>query len=222
VNRTLELCFDYLSPYAYLAWLGIGELCEPRGVELRLRPVLLAGLLQRWGQLGPAEIPPKRQFVARDAARIAARRGITLCMPAQHPFNPLPALRASLPEVAGGAQPRVVAAIFRAGWSEGADIGDPKLLARIFESAGLPGEELLAKAGTAEAKAALKRSTDEAIALGVFGVPTMIFGGELFWGNDQLESVAEVLDGRDRIDARALDALTDRPLDVVRRRRAPE
>jgi 2-hydroxychromene-2-carboxylate isomerase len=205
VNRTIEFYFDYLSPYAYLAWSAIGRICEPRKVELRLRPVLLAGLLDHFGQLGPAEIPPKRQFVLRDAARTAARRGLPFRLPARHPFNPLPALRVSLPEVSGDRQADAVGAIFHAVWADGADVGDPDALARVLDAAGLDGKGLIAHTALPEIKAALRDSTERAIAHGAFGVPTFIVDGQLFWGDDQMQSIADVLDGNDPIDAAALD-----------------
>ena len=72
----LDFYFDYISPYAYFAWFNVKALCDRRGLDLYAHPVLFAGLLNHWGQLGPAEIPPKREFVFKDAARYAARRGI--------------------------------------------------------------------------------------------------------------------------------------------------
>jgi 2-hydroxychromene-2-carboxylate isomerase len=219
VSRAVDFCFDYLSPYAYLAWLRIRDVCEPRNVELRLRPVLLAGLLEHWGQLGPAEIPPKRQFVLRDCLRLAARQGVPLRPPSTHPFNPLAALRVSLPEVGGHDQSRIIGAIFSACWGRGDNVGDEATLARALADAGLDATALLARTRDPEVKALLRRSTDDAIAQGVFGVPSILVDGQLFWGSDQMPSVADALDGTDPIDARALDALSARAPGVQRPRR---
>jgi 2-hydroxychromene-2-carboxylate isomerase len=208
VPRTLDFCFDYLSPYAYFAWLRVGELCAARGVALRPRPVLLAGLLERWGQLGPAEIPPKRQFVVRDALRIAARRGVPLRPPSPHPFNPLLALRLSLPEVSGDRQRDVVSALYSACWGRGENVSDEAAVARALGAIDIEPAPLIERTRDPEIKAALRRSTEDAITEGVFGVPTMIVDGQLFWGDDQMQSIGDVLDGKDPIDARALDALT--------------
>ena len=217
----VDFHFDYLSPYAYLAWFRVREICASHGAELSIRPVLLAALLDRWGQLGPAEIPPKRAFVLKDASRIAARRGLPLTPPVRHPFNPLAALRVSLAEASGELQPRVVDAIFRAGWGEGADIGDAETLARVLERADLPAAELLAKTGDPAIKAALRTSTEQAVARGVFGVPTMLVGDELLWGDDQMQSLSDVLAGTDPIDARAMDAaVAANAPSVVRKRRS--
>ncbi|MBZ0254120.1 MAG: DsbA family protein, partial [Candidatus Methylomirabilis sp.] len=123
-SRVLSFYFDYLSPYAYLAWTRIGPLAARRGLRLEPRPVLFAGLLKHWAHRGPAEIPPKRTFIFKDALRTAALWGVPMACPRMHPFNPLPALRLSLAEVAGPDRTRVIEAIFRAGWGEGADLGD--------------------------------------------------------------------------------------------------
>jgi 2-hydroxychromene-2-carboxylate isomerase len=212
----VDFYFDYVSPYAYFAWLRIGELCAARGnVELRIHPVLFAGLLDHWGQRGPAEVPPRRAWVFRDGARYAARHGIPLAWPAAHPFNPLLALRLSLP---GTEQRRVISAIFDAGWARGGDLGAPEQLRRALDDAGLDGAGRLAAAAAPEVKAALRAETDAAIARGVFGVPTMIAGDELFWGSDRLDDLAAHLDGRDPLD----DAHRARLREVMARPRAAD
>ena len=208
--RTLELHFDYLSPYSYLAWHRMRKLCAERELKLRPKPTLLAGLLQHWGQLGPAEIPPKRQFVVRDTLRIAARRKLPLRPPVPHPFNPLAALRASLEEVSGDRQLDVVDAIFNACWGRGENIGDEATLIGALEAAGLDGRALIERTRAPEIKARLREETEQAIARGVFGVPTVALEGQLFWGDDQLESICGVLDGTDPIDAHSIDSLTER------------
>ncbi|MBW2416773.1 MAG: DsbA family protein, partial [Deltaproteobacteria bacterium] len=120
----LDFYFDYLSPYAYLAALEIGPLCERHGAALHWRPVLFAGLLNHWGQRGPAEIPSKGLHAFKDTLRYALARKVPLRSPRHHPFNPLHALRVSMAEVAGADQPRVIAALFELGWGRGGDLGD--------------------------------------------------------------------------------------------------
>src|SRR5882672_7703102 len=199
-TRRVDFYFDYLSGYAYFGWLRIQDVCAARGVELSIRPVLFAGLLDHWGTVGPAEVPPRRAWVYRDGFRYAALHGIALKCPKFHPFNPLPALRMSLAAVAGADQQRVVDAIFRAGWGKGIDLGSTVELVACLDAAALDGRALLARAETASAKEALRRETEEAIARGVFGVPTMISGDELFWGSDRIDHLELYLDGRDPLD----------------------
>ena len=193
----IDFYFDYLSPYAYLASREIPALCERQGVELRLRPVLFAGLLNHWGQRGPAEIPPKAVHTARECMRHALTRGIPFRPPRHHPFKPLSALRASLAAVSGQDQALVMRAIFDLGWAEGGDIGDAAEIARALDAAGLDGSALVDAADSQTARESLRRETELAIQRGVFGVPTMIAGDELFWGLDQLSYLELFLEGRD-------------------------
>jgi len=193
----VDFYFDYLSPFAYFAALRLPELCRQRGAPLRFRPVLFAGLLDHWGQRGPAEIPPKAIHTFKLCARYAALYDVPFRSPRFHPYRPLEALRVSLEEVAGSEQAKVVAAIFHAGWGEGADLGDTADLSAAIDAAGVDAQALMKRAGEAAAKSALRQETEAAIARGVFGIPTMIVGDELFWGVDQLEYLELHLEGRD-------------------------
>ena len=201
MTRTIDFYFDYLSPYAYLAWLCLPEVTESRDVEIVPRPVLFAGLLNHWGQLGPAEIPPKGKHVGKDTGRFAALRGIPLGGPRYHPFNPLTALRVSLAGVAGDDQKAVISAIFNAGWVEGIDLGDPVDICNTLIDADLEGERLVTATKEATASDMLRKETDLAIERGVFGIPTMGVEDEIFWGLDQLQYLALYLDGDDPLDA---------------------
>jgi len=193
----VDFYFDYLSPYAYLASRELPALCERHGVELRLRPVLFAGLLNHWGQRGPAEIPPKAIHTIKECMRYALLREIPCRPPRHHPFNPLIALRASLSEVAGDEQPRVVRGIYDLGWCAGGDPGDAAEIAGALDAAGLDGPAIVERANSPQAKEALRRETAAAVARGVFGVPTMLAGDELFWGLDQLGYLELFLEGKD-------------------------
>ncbi len=212
----VDFWFDYISPYAYFGWLRVRDLAAAHGATLSLRPVLFAALLDRHGQLGPAEIPSKREHTFKDILRYAALHGIELRGPAAHPFNPLLALRCSTPEVAGAQQADVIAALYRAIWSDGIDGADPSALEGALSVVGLDGAELVERASSGAAKAALRASTEAAVARGVFGVPTFDVDGELFWGNDRVEYAALRLQGRDPLPADAAHRLLSRPAGAVR------
>ena len=171
--------FDVISPFAYLHLQRFSEL--PADLTIDYKPVLFAGLLNHWGQKGPAEIDAKRRWTYRACQFWADSRGIPFRFPAAHPFNPLHHLRLIL---ACGTTPEAVRRVFEHLWTTGADPADEKAFATLAHSLGI---DDLAALGAAEVKDALRRNTEEAAARGIFGVPTFYSGGELFWGNDSLE-----------------------------------
>jgi 2-hydroxychromene-2-carboxylate isomerase len=193
----VDFYFDYLSPFAYLASRAVPIVCERNGASLRFRPILFAGLLNHWGQLGPAEIPPKALYAFRACLRYATLHSIPFRTPKYHPFNPLTALRATLAAESEDERRRATAALYELGWARGGDLGDPAEITGALDEAGLDGPALVARGGTEAVKAALKEETSAAIVRGVFGIPTMLVGEELFWGLDQVEYLELFLKGAD-------------------------
>jgi 2-hydroxychromene-2-carboxylate isomerase len=180
--------FDPISPFAYLAFARLPEALEGCSYAVEYRPLVLGALLAHWGQKGPAEIEPKRQWTFRQLAWAAQQFGLPLQAPAVHPFNPLALLRLCL---AAGPNRRVVEAVMRHVWrGEGADANEPARLAALTAS--------LAPArdpASLDVKAELRAHTDDAIARGVFGVPSFELDGRLFWGLDALPMLRAALHG---------------------------
>lgn len=197
--------FDFLSPYAYLAWTQIRAIAGRCDREVHAVPTLLAALLDAAGSKGPAEIPAKRVYVFKDTFRTAKVLGVPFGPPPSHPFNPLLALRiASLP-MAENDRHRVVDALFAESWGGGRrGVDRPEVVAAILEGAGLDGHALVERAGSVEAKAALRAQSDDAIAKGVFGVPTTIVDGEIFFGFDGLGHAERRMLGKDPFDPQEL------------------
>ena len=207
--QQIRFHFDFLSPYAYLAWTQLHALAERTGASVEPAPVLLAGLLNHHGQKGPAEIPAKRIYVFKDTLRRAALLGVPIAPPPSHPFNPLLALRAVLaaPEDKRRA---LVDALFAATWGHAAEKGveRPEVVRAATQAAGIDAD-LVELASTQPVKDALRASTEEAIAAGVFGVPTMRVGGELFWGLDSLDLLERHLRGEDPLTPDVLARMRD-------------
>ena len=128
----MHFYFDFISPYAYFAWRKLPALAKKYNREIEAHPVVFGKLLDKWGQLGPAEIPPKRNWLNEYCFRYAALNGFKYNPPKKHPFNPLAALRMSLKEVSGDDQLRVIDSIFEEGWSHGADLGDLSILTSLL------------------------------------------------------------------------------------------
>ncbi len=201
--QRLSFYFDYLSPFSYFAWRRLDELA----CDVDLLPVPLGPLLNHWGIKGPGEVRPKREFLLKQCLRRAVREEIPFTTPKTHPFNSLYALRLSLREVAGELQPRVVAALWRAGWIERIDMGEPDELLAALRKNNLPADELFEKSFAREAKQALKANLARAIAQGVFGVPSFVAGDELFWGEDSIAELKTHLRGEDLLDRQRLAEL---------------
>ena len=194
---TIDLYFDFISHNAYLAWAKLPELARAHGHTVRPVPVLFAGLLRHHGQLGPAEIPAKSRWMIRNVARKARRHGIPFGPPASHPFVPLLALRAA---IAAGVDHAVVDALFEATWAHGRDVSEAGTVREVLDQAGFDGAALVARTQDPDVKATLRENTEQAIARGVFGVPTMCVGDALFYGFDDFPWLEAFLSGEDPIE----------------------
>jgi 2-hydroxychromene-2-carboxylate isomerase len=176
--------FDFVSPFSYLQCEQLPTL--ERSIRIRYRPVLFAALLAAHGHKGPAEIPSKRRFTYRFVVWQAAKLGIPLKFPAAHPFNPLALLRLA---IAADCEPSAVRSIFRFVWRDGR-LGDlPIEWAELISELDIP--DAATRIASSEVKDALRKNTDDAIARGVFGVPTLAIGDELFWGVDATAMAAD-------------------------------
>ena len=191
MSDAIRFDFDFVSPNAYLAWTRLPALAERHGRALEPVPVLFAALLEAHGQLGPAEVPPKIRWMTRNNLRKAAVLGVELNPPAFHPFNPILALRVSSLVLDPSRRRTLIDALFRAVWVRGLHVSEPGVVEAIGDEIGLPGSSLVAQA----------QEPDAAIARGVFGVPTMEVGDELFWGYDDLPHLERFLAGNDPLDA---------------------
>ncbi|MEQ1501304.1 MAG: 2-hydroxychromene-2-carboxylate isomerase [Myxococcota bacterium] len=208
--------FDYLSPYAYLAWTQIHALAARHGRTVVAEPTLLAALLAHGQTKGPAEIPAKRLWVGKDTLRTARLLGVPLVAPPTHPFNPLTGLRVTL-LVDGEDRRRLVDALFRATWGGGGGIATDDQVARVLTEAGFDGPALVARAGAPGTKLLLREATERSIAEGVFGVPTMIADGEAFWGYDAFGHLERFLRGEDSLTPEDLQRWQDIRPSAVRR-----
>lgn len=189
--KRITFYLDFISPYAYLAFEKLPEALLGLSYSVAYQPILFAALLKHHGQLGPAEIAPKRDWTYRQVLWQAHTQGVALQMPVSHPFNPLGLLRLAVASDSRGEPNRYVCeTIFRHVWCTGQDAADPARLAAL--TAQLAPD----RAAQDEAvKAQLKAHTDEAIARGVFGVPAFVVDERVFWGFDALPMLRAYLSG---------------------------
>jgi 2-hydroxychromene-2-carboxylate isomerase len=178
--KNVDFYFDFVSPFSYLALHRLHELPQP----VTYKPVLFAGLLDHWGQKGPAEIAPKRRWTYRWCTWWARRLGVPFRFPAGHPFNPLHHLRLAL---ACGSSPHAVKRIFESIWMSGGNANDPEQFAALCKELGVAADDL------SRMKDPLRKNTEEAAARGVFGVPSFVADGEVFWGADAIDFLKDFL-----------------------------
>jgi len=197
--------FDFVSPFACICLHRLKEL--PADLSIEFRPVLFAGLLNHWGQKGPAELASKRRYTYRWSHWWAHSLGIELRYPASHPFNPLHHLRLA---IACGSRPEAVRAIFDDLWTTGADASDAARFTSLSRKLGV------AEIGQ-QAKDQLRKNTDEAVQHGVFGVPTFEVDGELFWGADSIEFLKDFLGNPSVIKNPEMQRLDELPAGAARR-----
>ncbi len=211
----IDWYFDFVSPYSYLAFESLPTALA--GIDpaptIRYRPLLFAGLLGHWGHMGPAEVPPKRRFTYEQVVWLADRHGIAIKLPREHPFNPLPLLRAAI--AAGSSRP-VIERLFRFVWRDGALPDEPGFASLLAELGIAP-----ARLDSAEVKSALRANGEEAIAHGAFGVPSAVAktarGVRVIWGFEALPMLADWLRGAPIFDSAEMARAVGLPTGTQRR-----
>ena len=189
--KQITFYLDFISPYAYLAFEKLPETLQGISHQVTYKPMLFASLLQHYGQLGPAEIKPKRDWTYRQVEWLGQHHGVPLDLTEAHPFNPIGLLRLAVAcDPAGTPNRYATETIFRHVWRGGADAADPvrlQQLTRQLEPGRFP--------DSPEVKQQLRAHGEEALARGVFGVPTFAVDDKLFWGFDALPMLRDYLDG---------------------------
>lgn len=193
--NVVGLYLDFISPYTYLVLVQAEAFALEHNVEWQLRPVVYGALLDHTGLIGPVETDAKRRYTFQDISRAAQLLAVPLVGPPAHPFRSLDALRVLLAHADTAVALPLARALAEAAWAHGKDLTQPTVLARVVADVGAsstPVEELIKDPNV---KLALRASTEEAIARGVFGVPTFEYQDELFWGHDRLPHLAARLRG---------------------------
>jgi len=214
--REVPFYFDFVSPYTWLALERAHDFAREHDVRWDPRPVVYAKLLEAHGLLGPAETEARRRYTFHDVARCARRLGLRAQGPPAHPFRSLDALRVATLFRSAPQALDLAVGFAHACWVDGRDLTDPRVLAERVRGAGLDATDLEERARAPAVKDELRRLTDGALEQGVFGVPSFIVDGELFWGHDRLEHLAERLAGAAGPSREEADRMLARPRGVVR------
>ena len=195
---SIEFFFDCSSPWTYLAFENLQPLAADAGARIVWRPILVGGVFNAVNPSVYASradpTPAKARYMLKDLQDWARAAGLKIGMPPTvFPVNSVKAMRACLVLERQGKLVAFARAVFEAYWGEDLDISRDQVLIPLCERLGLAGEAVLAAAATPEVKAALRANTDELIARGGFGSPTMFVGQDMYFGNDRLPLVRAAL-----------------------------
>jgi 2-hydroxychromene-2-carboxylate isomerase len=185
----IEFWYEFASTYSYLSAMRIEALASAAGVSVLWKPLLLGPIFRTQGwDTSPFNIyPVKGRYMVRDMERLASARGVPFKLPSSFPQNSLHAARLALIGHAEGWGVAFTRAVYEAQFAGGADIADKAVLKGILTRLGLDAEALFARSAAPENKERLRQQTEEAQELGIFGAPSFLARGELFWGDDRLE-----------------------------------
>lgn len=198
MTRTLEFIFDFGSPNAYLAMKALPPILERTGAALTITPALLGGIFKATGNSAPmvqyADIPAKLAYERLEMDRFVAAHAITAFRINPHfPVNTLLIMRAAMVAQADGRLASYVDAVLRAMWELGLKMDDPGVVAAFLTENGFDGAAMVARTADQNIKDALAASTADAVARGVFGIPSFFVGADMFFGKDRLDQVEAAL-----------------------------
>jgi len=195
MGKSVEFFFDVGSPAAYLAWTRLPRIAAQTGATIVWRPMLLGGVFKATGNVSPVTIAAKGRWLMADLNRWATGYGVALQLPADFPVNTLTLMRG-----AAGMQrhhpqdlERYLAAVFNGIFGRGLAMGDTAVVTQVLAEAGFDAGQFQALISQPAVKQALLANTEEAIARGVFGAPSMFVGEVMHFGQDRLDFVAAAL-----------------------------
>jgi 2-hydroxychromene-2-carboxylate isomerase len=186
---TLEFWFEFASTYSYPAAMRVEARARAEDLAIEWRPFLLGPIFQAqgWNDSPFNVYPVKGRYMWRDLERVCAKERLTLQRPSRFPRPSLVAARVACIGAREPWGPTFVRAVYSANFAADREIGDAAVIADVLTEIGVDAPTTLARAESPDVKAALRANTDEAIALGIFGAPSFVVAGELFWGNDRLD-----------------------------------
>ena len=193
MTKTLEFFFDYGSPTTYLAHVQLAGIAERTGCEIVRRPILLGGVFKATENQTPVANPAKRAYMMADMPRMAEHLGVPFRMNPYFIINSMPLMRGAIAVLQDGGFEAYDAAMWRAMWVDGEDLGDPNVIARVVSAAGIDATRFAERIQEPAVKQALIAATEEAVERGAFGAPTMFVEGEMFFGSDRMDYVERAL-----------------------------
>lgn len=191
--KTIEFFFDFVSPYSYIGWNKLPRLRAASGAEVEIKPMFLGGVMQATGNSPPGMVAAKSRYMMSDLNRCAEDVNAPFHMNPSFPMNTLRILRAALGfQDDTNEQLRFIDACFKHAWGieTPKNLGEKSDIAAMCAAEGFDADSVLAMGSDESLKAALTANTEDAVARGAFGAPTLFVGDEMFFGTDRFDFVA--------------------------------
>ena len=184
MTKEIDFYFDFISPYTYLAYKKIQSL--PKNIKINYKPILLGGLHNLQGIIAPAFIDPKLKHMMTDCLLIATKNKINFFWNSKFPINSLEIMRGYL-SLELNMKELYMRNIFDAYWKNNLDLSDKKVLLNVLKSSNINPNMFFEKIKNLEIKEKLKNLTKQAHDQEIFGAPTFLVNGKIFWGQDRLD-----------------------------------
>lgn len=194
MSGQVDFYYDFGSPTAYLAWTQLPAICASKGAQINYHPVLLGGIFKAVDSHTPVNVKPKGAWIFDDVRRHAKRYGVPFAMNPHFIVNTLTIMRGAIWAKDEGVIEPYNKAMFEAMWVGERNMAEPQEIMDVLANAGLDSDAAAEAVQNTDVKQALIAATGAAVERGLFGVPTMIIGDELHFGQDRLDWVAEALD----------------------------
>ncbi|XDD50549.1 2-hydroxychromene-2-carboxylate isomerase [Leptospira sp. WS92.C1] len=187
--QQIEFFFEFASTYSYLSVMRIESLLRDSKIQILWKPFLLGPIFKKqgWNDSPFNLFPAKGKYMWKDLQRRAKKYGIPFSIPSQFPRNGLLASRITIANLEKSWISTFIRETFQANFAKDLDIANPEVLRSILIGIGLDADPILENSGKQEVKDLLRKQTEKAFELGIFGAPSFIIGNELFWGDDRLK-----------------------------------
>lgn len=193
MTKTADFYFDYGSPTSYLAYMQMPAVAKRTGATVNYKPFLLGGIFQATQNRSPMDVPAKREWMLEDMKFFAQRYGVPFQYNPNFPINTLNLMRGAMYAQSQGFLAPYSDAVFKAMWADARNMADVNVVLEVLQEAGLDGKKIIAATQEPSVKEALKAATEEAAKRGIFGAPVFFVGSRMFFGQDRVQYVEELL-----------------------------
>ena len=191
--KSVDFYFDYGSPTSYLAYTQMPGLAKRTGATVNYRPILLGAVFQATGNRSPVEVAAKGKWMQGDLQHFAERYNVRYRWNPHFPINTLALMRGATYAARENFLVPYSDTIYKAVWADGLNMGDPAVIGKVLQEAGIDAQKVIAATQEQAVKDSLKATTQQAIERGLFGAPTFFVGERMHFGQDRLPYVEELL-----------------------------